>query len=61
MKLNKREQRVCPRCGLPYNEFPALSRRDNETDICPKCGELEAFEDAGFLPPYEGRIYWRTK
>lgn len=26
-------------------QFPALSRRDNKTKICPACGRREAFED----------------
>ena len=29
---------ICPRCGKPYYEPPALSRLDNETLICPDCG-----------------------
>ena len=29
---------ICPRCGQPYYEPPALSRLDNETLICPDCG-----------------------
>lgn len=52
------KERICPRCGKHYTEFPALSRRDNKTDICPECGEIEAFEDAGFLPPFNGKKYW---
>jgi hypothetical protein len=27
-------------------KYPALSRRDNETDICSRCGEEEALIDA---------------
>lgn len=34
--------RVCPFFGRGYTEPPALSRRDNATDICPDCGMLEA-------------------
>lgn len=36
----------CPRCGGPLGKRPALSRRDNKTDICSKCGLAEALEDA---------------
>ncbi len=36
----------CPKCGGPLGERPALSRRDNKTDICSNCGFLEAMEDA---------------
>ena len=35
----------CPRCGKTYTDFPALSRRDNKTYICPDCGVDEAMED----------------
>lgn len=41
-----------PSCDgfIPNNETPgaypgALSRRDNETEICSACGNLEALED----------------
>ena len=34
--------RGCPLCGRSYMEPPALSRKDNATDICPDCGMLEA-------------------
>ena len=34
----------CPICGKSYLH-PALSRRDNKTEICPDCGTAEAFED----------------
>ena len=39
---------VCPSCGKPYAGHPALSRKDNETDICPDCGMREALEAACF-------------
>jgi len=35
----------CPRCNKQYTEYPALSRRDNQTDICSKCGQDEAMND----------------
>jgi hypothetical protein len=36
----------CPLCHRSYQEgFHALSRRDNETHICPVCGTREALED----------------
>ncbi len=38
----KKQARICPRCGRTYTEPPALSRVDNETDICPECGIMEA-------------------
>ncbi|MCK5296357.1 MAG: hypothetical protein KAJ75_05675 [Alphaproteobacteria bacterium] len=42
---DKRKFKVCPSCGLRYTGFPALSRRDNKTEICSACGVKEAFED----------------
>ena len=43
---------VCPRCfgAVPSNENPgayigALSRTDNKTEICSRCGTDEAMED----------------
>ena len=38
--------RRCPKCGGPLGDRPALSRRDNKTDICSECGFREAMEDA---------------
>ena len=32
----------CPVCGKCYNEHPAISRKDNRTEICPQCGIREA-------------------
>ena len=34
----------CPRCLGKMEGFPALSRTDNETDICSPCGQTEAME-----------------
>lgn len=36
--------RTCPVCGHKYTEYPALSRKDNETEICGECGMREALE-----------------
>jgi len=35
----------CPSCDKHYSRCPALSRRDNKTEICPACGTREAMED----------------
>ena len=36
----------CPKCGdLFDSRFPALSRKDNRTKICPECGTIEALGD----------------
>lgn len=37
--------RKCPRCGNIYSDYPALSRVDNKTEICPDCGIREALDD----------------
>lgn len=39
-------KKKCPKCGGPLGDRPALSRRDNKTDICSECGFREAMEDA---------------
>ena len=36
------KKRVCPICKQTYEGYPALSRTDNKTEICPNCGMLEA-------------------
>ena len=38
----KEQPHICPLCGRAYDEPPALSRVDNQTDICPRCGMMEA-------------------
>lgn len=37
----------CPKCGKEYEGYPAISRTDNKTEICPDCGTLEALEAIG--------------
>ncbi len=46
--------RTCPRCDQEYTDHPALSRRDNATDICPDCGVEEAMIDTGLILPGGG-------
>lgn len=36
--------KICPRCGNYIAGYPALSRKDNRTEICSNCGTLEALE-----------------
>jgi len=36
---------VCPRCSRITSKYPALSRRDNKTEICSDCGVDEAMFD----------------
>jgi len=35
----------CPRCQKSTTDFPATSRRDNNTEICSQCGVDEAMAD----------------
>jgi hypothetical protein len=41
-----KDKELCPRCGGPLRKGPtdvgALSRADNETIVCARCGEDEA-------------------
>lgn len=36
---------VCPLCGKDYDGHPAISRKDNKSEICSNCGVGEAFMD----------------
>ena len=49
--MSEKITRTCPICGQQYTEPPALSRRDNKTDICPTCGMMEAL---AAMPRREG-------
>ena len=40
-------RKICPSCGGPLTAHPALSRRDNKTQVCPDCGIREALSDFG--------------
>ena len=35
---------VCPLCHKEYSSYPAVSRKDNKTRICPHCGIVEALK-----------------
>lgn len=35
---------TCPLCGKDVIGYPALSRKDNKTQICTECGQKEAIE-----------------
>ena len=41
---------TCPRCNELYDGYPALSRLDNRTAICPACGTDEAMQDYMGVP-----------
>lgn len=38
------ELQRCPKCKKEFTGYPAISRKDNETEICPECGVREAIE-----------------
>lgn len=36
---------ICPICKNKIIGYPAISRKDNKTEICSQCGTKEALED----------------
>ncbi len=53
---------ICPRCKKEYDRLLALSRKDNETMICDRCGVEEALETFGnFWKRRRDTPYERTK
>lgn len=42
--MQKCEVKKCPHCSRYFIEHPAISRKDNKTEICPSCGMKEAIE-----------------
>ena len=53
------EIQKCPKCGKEFTDYPALSREDNVTEICPECGVREAI-DAYEKPPGRGGFLFIT-
>ena len=41
---------ICPICGREFFRPPALSRLDNHTLICSRCGTKDALEAMGMEP-----------
>ena len=39
-----RTRRFCSLCSDPMGGYPAISRKDNQTEICSTCGLKEALE-----------------
>ena len=56
--MNKENK--CPRCDKEMKEYPALSRRDNKTNICSDCGTAEALEDY-YGERWADKIYWKEE
>lgn len=40
--MKTKERKDCPLCGCKIKGYPAISRKDNKTEICSDCGYLEA-------------------
>lgn len=47
---------VCPLCGRAYTGYPAVSRMDSKTEICPDCGIREALDAAGVSDKQKNEI-----
>lgn len=56
MNDNTTKVAVCPLCGKTYHGFPALSRVDNKTSICPNCGTRQALQFLGVNAEEQERI-----
>ena len=52
----EQQERICSCCGRIFTEPPALSRKDNVTEICPECGIREALDSIGVQPDEAERI-----
>lgn len=57
-KANAHETWVCPRCDHPTADFPALSRKDNDTAVCSRCGTEEAMRQFGGLDAWPSDQPW---
>ena len=53
MKNNESYHGICPICGREYTGYPALSRVNNKTYICPECGQREALTAIGVFSAEE--------
>ena len=51
MNDQNRQTQRCPICGNYYREPPAISRIDNRTEICGRCGVKQALDAAGLNTP----------
>lgn len=41
---NSGQNNTCPICKKEIGKYPAISRKDNKTEICSNCGTLEALK-----------------
>lgn len=51
-----KSEKICPICGKSYTGEPALSRKDNDTLICPDCGIMEALASLGIAQDEQEQI-----
>ena len=47
MEQVSKQKRLCPICGNEYTNYPAISREDNNTLICPNCGIRQSLKALG--------------
>ena len=47
MHNRRKKWSVCPLCSKRYKGYPALSRTDGKTEICPICGLRQALTAFG--------------
>jgi len=60
-KVNNNEDiKKCPECDDFYTGGGTLSRRDNETELCSRCGIFEALEDTGYTTIKDMDLSLRT-
>ena len=52
----KEMKNVCPKCNRVYTAYPALSRIDNRTPICPECGMREAMQSIEIDEEHQDKI-----
>lgn len=55
------EARKCHHCGKFYTAAPAISRKDNQTPICPACGTLEALDELNISEEEKAKIMANVK
>ena len=60
MKTETRKMKTwkCPRCNLFVEDYPAISRGDNKTEICSDCGIEEALIDFKIKQIKERDLKW---
>ncbi|MBQ3268355.1 MAG: hypothetical protein IJH09_00380 [Clostridia bacterium] len=56
MKIDDTRISICPLCGKTYHGYPALSRTDNRTPICPDCGVRQALSSIGVSAEEQEKI-----